>query len=276
MKFNYLFLIVIVFAVGCQSKDGVDHRLVTEDDVLLVLVDGEPITLPMLELTMEARGISEDDHEGMRRTLDELIRLQAVANAAREAGMDNEAGVRARLMIRELEALQMRYFEQVGRDYPVTDEQIQAAYQAQVDLAGDRQYQLETILFPGQTGVLEALTAIDDGQMSFDDLASSAESAGLMVDQPIWVDLSQLPPDIRVLMADAEIGQVLELPLQTPQGWRLVRISDQRTIEIPPLQDVRQGIVRSLARERLDIVVDELFEAAEITPMLPLDEAGDD
>ncbi len=275
MKHNYLFIFIILFLVGCQSEPGTDHRLVHEDDVLLVLVDGEPITLPMLELTMEARGISEDDHEGMRQTLDELIRLQTVANAARAAGMADEASVRARLMIRELEALQMRYFEQVGRDYPVSDEQIEAAYQAQVERTGDQQYQIETVLFPSQPAVLDAMANIETGQASFDDLIASATASGLTVDRPVWVDLTQLPPDIRVLMSGASTGDVLSLPLQTPQGWRIVRVSDQRAVDIPPLEQVRQGIVRSLARERLDIVVDELFQAAEITPMLPLEEAAD-
>jgi len=275
MKNNILFLLIMVFLVGCQSEPGTDHPLVNEDDVLLVLVDGEPITLPMLELTMEARGISEDDHDGMRQTLDELIRLQAVANAAREAGMDDEPEVRARRMIRELEALQMRYFEQVGRDYPVTDEQIQTAYQAQVERSGDQQYEIETVLFPNQSAVLDALANLESGQISFDDLTASASESGLTVDRPVWVDLSQLPPDIRVLMEGASTGDVLDLPLQTPQGWRIVRISDQRAAEIPSLEQVRQGIVRSLARERLDIVVDELFESAEIEPMLPLDDATD-
>lgn len=275
MKSNLLYLLIIAFLVGCQSEPGTDHPLVHEDDVLLVLVDGEPITLPMLELTMEARGISEDDHDGMRQTLDELIRLQAVANAAREEGMHREPAVRAGLMIRELETLQVRYFEQVGRDHPVTDEQIASVYQAQVELAGDSQYQLDTILFPSQSAVLDALADIESGQSSFEELINSAETANLAVDRPVWVDLSQLPPDIRSLMNDVVIGDVLSLPLQTPQGWRIVRVSDQRTIDIPPLEQVREGIVRSLARERREIVADELFQAAEITPMLPLEDAAD-
>ncbi|AKS42021.1 peptidylprolyl isomerase [Wenzhouxiangella marina] len=274
MKFKLLICISIFALVACQgesSEERPSNPLISEDDVLLVLVDGEPITLPMLEYTMEARGISEDDEEGMRRTLDELIRLQAVANAAQASGLADEARVRAHRRLRDLETLQMRYFGQLAEEDPVTEAQIEAAYRAQVERTGDRQFQIETIIYTNQEGVLRALERIEAGETDFDQLAAEARGFGLTVDQPLWVDLSQLPPDAATLLATAEVGDVLAMPLQTPQGWRAVRVSDVRENEIPELDEVRQGIIRSLARQRVEQRVDALYEAAEITPMLPLD-----
>ncbi len=275
MKSKILLIIAIVSLTACgaqnETAQSSDPSL-SEDDVLLVLVDGEPITLPMLEYTMESRGITEDDEEGMRNALDELIRLQAVANAAKASGLADEPRVRALRRLRDLEALQMNYFGRLAEEEPVTEAEIQQVYRAQTERTGNQQYQIETVVYTNQPGVLTDLARLESGEISYEGLLAEARSNGLSVDQPLWVDLTQLPPDIGTLLRDASVGDVLSMPLQTPQGWRLIRVTDVREIELPPLADVRQGIVRTIARERVTAHVDALYEAAEITPMLPMDE----
>ncbi|MGY6587556.1 MAG: peptidylprolyl isomerase [Wenzhouxiangella sp.] len=268
-----LIISIFAFLVGCQSDR--QSGLVSSDDTLLVLVDGQPVTLPMLEYMMRARGIDENDHEGMRELLDDLIRLRAVANAAIDEGMDREPEVRARRMIRDMETLQLRFFDQVYRDHPVTEEDILAVYQSQLDRAGDRQFQIETLLFPDQQQALVNLARIEDGELDFDAMAAEVSGLGGRHDAPLWVDRSQVPEAIAALLIEAETGEVLSLPLQTPQGWRLLRLSDTRAVEAPPLDEVREGIARQLVRQRLEALVEDLYQGAEITPMLPLDEVSD-
>lgn len=274
MKLNRLvFLVFLLPLAACQPSPG-GSDLIDPDDVVLVLVDGEPITLPMLEYLMSARGVSEDDHETMREILDELIRLQAVANAARSEGLDREPQVRARRMLRDLEALRLRYFDKVYHDYPVQEADIQAVYREQVERAGSSQYAIETIVFPDQVQALTALARIDDGEVDFEQLSVEARERGLLVDRPMWIELGQVPDDIAALLNDAEISDVIGLPLQTPTGFRVVRVSDTRPVEVPPLEDVREGIARHLVRQRLEALVEDLYQASEITPMLPLEEAN--
>ncbi|MEN1728948.1 MAG: peptidylprolyl isomerase, partial [Pseudomonadota bacterium] len=258
-----------------QAEQLAADPLVSEDDVLLVLVDGEPITLPMLEFTMEDRGITEQDQEGMRSALDDLIRLQAVANAAKASGLADEPRVRALRRLRDLEALQQNYFLQLAEDEPVTEDEIMQVYQARTQISGDQQYQIETVVYGNQPAVLTALGRLESGEANYETLLAEARANGLPVDQPLWVDLSQVPPEIGRLLQAAGVGDVLSLPLQTPQGWRLVHVTDTRSFELPPLEDVRQGIVRAIARERVEAQVDVLYEAAEITPMLPMDDEAE-
>jgi peptidyl-prolyl cis-trans isomerase C len=274
MKRKLLISISFLALVACQEQRS-EHPLIDAEDTVLVLVDGAPVTLPMLEFMMANRGIEEDDHEGMRELLEELIRLRAVANAAERDGLDRDPQVRARRMIRDLESLQLRYFDQLYHDYPVTEEDIQAVYQRQRERSGDRQFQIETLIYPEQGRALSDLVRIEDGEVSFDELKAEAMAAGQAVDQPIWIDRSQVPEDIAALLDDHEIGQVVDLPLQTPQGWRLMRLIDTRQMTIPGLEEVREGIARHLVRQRLEHQVEELYEGSEITPMLPLEEVTD-
>ncbi len=272
MKFKFpLALLLALFLVGCgDSRD--EHTLVDDDDVILVLVDGQPVTLPMLEFMMASRGLSEDDHEAMREVLEELIRLQAVANAARAEGFDRDPQVRARRILRDLEVLQLRYFDHVYNEHPPTDEDIAAVYQAQVDRTGGLQYQIETLTFPSQAEALSALARIDDGDASFDELAEASRAAGEVLDAPFWISASQVPEDVSGLLELSEIGDTIGLPLQTPSGWRVLRVTDTRAADVPDLEEVREGIARHLVRQRLEALVEDLYERSEITPMLPLED----
>ena len=56
---NYKFLIacfIFVLLAGCKSEDP---GLIREGDVVLVEVDGEPITKAMLEYLMTVRGVAD-------------------------------------------------------------------------------------------------------------------------------------------------------------------------------------------------------------------------
>ncbi|TVS11239.1 MAG: peptidyl-prolyl cis-trans isomerase [Wenzhouxiangella sp.] len=265
---------MVAFLSACQPAPS--DPLIDPEDVILVEVDGRAVSLPMLEYMMVQRGIDEDDHEGMRELLDELIRLRAVANAAERDGLAEQAEVRAQRALRDMETLQLRYFSRIHEEYPVTDEDIQAVYEAQLQRSGDRQFRLETIAYPSQRQALLAIASLEDGETDFAALSEQARRDGLTVEPTGWVDRSQVGDELGPLFAEAEAGDVLSAPLQTPQGWRLVRIADERPLQAPALDDVREGIARQLVRQRLEALVEDLYDAAEITPMLPLEEASAD
>jgi len=274
MKFKILIIIAFVFLVACQGQSGAssDDALVKEDDVLLVLVDGEPISLPMLEFVMETRGISESDEEAMRNVLDELIRMQAVQNAADASGLTGEPRVRAIRRLRDLEAVRATYLERLIAENPVSEAEIRQLYAAQTERSGRQQYQIETVVYSNQPSVLKDLARLETGEISYGALLTEARDVGRVVDQPLWVDLSQLPPDVGTLLSEAAPGDVINVPLQTPQGWRIVHLVETRDFDPPPLEDVRDGIVQTIRRQRIDAHVEGLYDAAKITPMLPIED----
>jgi len=277
MKPSSLMVIAMasVLLAGCSAEPAQKaDSLVAPDDVILVEVDGEPISLPMLEFMMAQRGITEDDHDAMRALLDELIRLRAVANAAERDGLAALPEVRAQRALRDMETLQLRYFTQVHEENPVTDEAVAEVYNAQLQRSGDRQYRLQTVVYPQQADDLLQLAALEDGQIDFDQVVADAREQGLTVEPTGWVDRSQLGPEIGALITEVTEGEFLPAPLSTPQGWRLLRVEESRPLDVPSLDEVREGIERQLVRQRLEALVEDLYEAAEITPMLPLEEVS--
>lgn len=272
MKYNVLFILIVFLLSACSQENGEPAGNGAEE-VVLVTVDGEPITLPMLERVMEARGVGEDDHERMRELLDELIRMQVVANAARAERMHADSEVRADLRLAELRTLYGHYINRAQRSRPVTDEAIEETYRAQIERAGDAQYRIEIIRYADQARALGVIDRIENDGADFDALLESPGEGGEVVEAAVWIDFSQVPAGFASALAESDPGEVVQQPLETGQGWHVVRVVDIRPLDAPALDQVREGIARSLLRQQREAMIQSLYEQAEITPMLPLEEA---
>lgn len=268
----------VVLLAGCSKGNGPGddpYRLVTADDTVLVEVDGRPITLSMLEFMMEARGVAEGDTEAMRGLLEELIRRQVTANAAARDGLSLEPDVRAERLLADAEIQARTYIERFQADNPVTDEEIEAVYLKQRERAGEFEYRLETIEFADQANALEQLEAIRSGQMTFAEALEQAAGQGRMARRTDWVDGSQIPVDFAAVLKATEAGAVVDDLLDYQGRWQLVRLDGKREFEPPPLDQLREGIRRTLQGRQTQSMIQQLYEAAEITPMLPLEDAGE-
>ena len=274
--FSILFILLIAGCGQSGKGRGTVEVLVAPDDVVLVEVDGQPVTLPMLEFLMEVRGVEESDNEGMRELLDELIRLRAVANRASAEEISSRQRVRAERMIKDIEVQYVRYLEHFQRENPVTDEEIRSVYQAQVERAGDRRYKLETIEFGNQADALEQLDALLEGEMDFQAALLQADSAGRIARRTDWIDASQVPGDFAELLADIEADSVVDSLLPYQDQWLIVRVAEIDALDPPELDEVREGIRRTLVRERTQAMIGRTYDQAEITPMLSVEETSED
>ncbi|HSH26836.1 MAG TPA: peptidylprolyl isomerase [Wenzhouxiangella sp.] len=275
MKYKYLILLAFFFLIACGNQ-GSESADTDTEAVVLVEVDGTPVTLTMLEVAMEARGVAENDHEAMRELLDELIRMQVVANAARSEGLDRNSKVRAQLRLAELQTLSRHYLERAQRGQTISEQDIRDVYAAQLQRSGDTQYRIEIIGYDNQARALKAIERVQEGAVDYAALRTEAQAAGLMVDEPGWIDRSQVPEGFAALLVEAGTGEIVPQPLENPRGWFVVRVSEKRDLQVPPFEQVRDGIARSLRQQQGQTLVESLYDQAEITPMLPLEQADSD
>lgn len=272
MKYNYLIFLFSFFLIACGNQGG-ESADADAETVVLVEVDGTPVTLTMLEVAMEARGVSENDHEAMRELLDELIRMQAVVNAARGEGLDRNPEVRAQLRLVEMQTLYRHYLERAQRGRTISEQDLRDVYAAQLERSGDTQYRIEIIGYDDQARALKAIERVQDGAVDYAALRAEAQASGLPVDEPGWIDRSQVPEDFAALLVETGAGEIVPQPLNNPQGWFVVRVSDKRDLQVPSFEQVRDGIARSLEQQQRQTLVESLYDQAEITPMLPLEQA---
>lgn len=274
MKLKYLSIIVFILVLalpGCQSGEEAAEGNGNED-VVLVRVDGEPITLPMLERVMADRGVPENDHEAMREILDELIRVRATANAAVAEGLDREPEVEAEIALREMDSLYRRYMAKAEGEHEITESDIERVYRQQRERAGDTRYRIEMIAYADSARALSDLARLEDEATDWDSVVETAEADQRSVERPGWIDGSQVPEDFAGALAETQSGEIVPVPLELSEAVRIVRVLDTRPLEAPSLDEVRDGIRRSLESDRRQAIVETLYEEAEIEPMLPLEE----
>jgi len=270
MSFKSLITLALVSAlVGCGESGD---RLVAEQDVVLVEVDGKPVTLEMLEYLMEVRDVGEDDTEGMRGLLDELIRLHAVAAEAEREGISSRPRVRAERRIKDIEVQYVRYLEDFQRDNPIAEADIREVYQRQVERAGDTRYRLETIEFDERAAAEAQLDTLLAGETGFDQAVQAAAAEGRNARRTDWVDASQVPAEFAAALDGTEAGGIVPRLLEQQGLLMVVRVRETDAMVPPALDEVRDGIRRQLARERSAARIEAIYEAAEITPVLPLNE----
>lgn len=271
------FVSLLTVLGGCGESGGDSARsLVADDDVVLVEVDGAPVTLPMLEFVMEARGVDEGDTEGMRGLLDELIRIRAVANRAAKEQVSNRPHVRAERMVKDSEIQYVRYLEHFQEHNPISEEEIRAVYDEQLERAGDRRYKIETIEFPSQAPALDQLDALRAGDLAFEQAIARATDESRIARRTDWIDASQVPADFAAVLAGAGVGDVVESLLPYQDKWLIVRVAEVDALAPPSFKEVREGIRRTLVRQQTQSMIEQTFEQAEITPMLPLEDAPAD
>ena len=179
-------------------------------------------------------------------------------------------------MIKDIEVQYVRYLEHFQQENQVSEEEIRSVYQAQLERAGDRRYKLEMIEFDQQTDALGQLDALRQGSLNFRAALERADAAGRVARRTDWIDASQVPPDFAELLNEAAAGTVVDALLPYQDQWLIVRVAEIDALDPPALDEVREGIRRTLAREQTQAMIERTYDQAEITPMLPMEDAPSD
>ncbi|WP_120633085.1 peptidylprolyl isomerase [Ruegeria sp. EL01] len=150
-------------------------------------------------------------------------------------------------------------------DAVVTDEAVQAAYDAQfAEFDGEDEYDASHILVETEEEAKAIKTQLDDGA-DFAELARekstgpSGPSGGALG----WFGKGRMVPEFEAAVLELEKGQVSD-PVQTQFGWHLVVLNDTRKTEAPGLEAVRDELVQTIQQEAIQARIDELTQQAQI------------
>lgn len=200
--------------------------------------------------------------------LDQLIRQTAVAAAA-----EDNAGVRAQLELQRRNTLATATVSQIADGEPAQEE-LQAAYDRLFQEAGSvTEYNAAHILVETEEKATE-LKAELDGGADFGDLAeaNSTGPSGPNRGDLGWFAADQMVAPFAEAVAALQPGTVSD-PVQTEFGWHIIRLSETRLREAPPLTEVRDQIVQMVLREKVEAEIARLVEAADVQKTQGVDPA---
>ena len=192
---------------------------------------------------------------------DELIFIEILMQEAAKKGIPNSAEVKDRVE-------KMRQATIIGtlngnflRAHPVTDDEINEAYERLKKLAGETDYHLRHILVGTEAEAKDLLAKIKGGA-SFDELAKEqAKNAGSNSGGDLgWMNPTNFVKPFYDAVLKLSKGQITDAPVRTEFGFHIIKLEDTRSHKFPPLEEIKPQIAKSVMDRKTGRVPSESGE----------------
>lgn len=256
MRFMNLRNIFVVLFVGTTTVFAVQA-----DDAAkpVATVNGVRIGGEVLELLVSnsvAQG-AKDSPELRTALRNELVAREVLAQEARKQKLDQEAAVRAQILLQQNALLADALIARQASKFKITDEKLRAEYKRQIDLLVDaEEFQISHVVTTTEAEARAVIRAARGGE-AFDKLAreksinSSRQNGGSLG----WLLFNQISPALANVVVNLQVGSVTALPIATPEGWQVIRLDAKRKFKAPSFEDSKRQLVDAVfANERAEFV----------------------
>jgi peptidyl-prolyl cis-trans isomerase C len=233
----------------------------------LAVVNGKEI--PALYGELIKREIAQGQPDSPQldaRVRDSLVNLELLSRAALDKGLEKEPHLAAMLDIRRKDQLAKAYLEDYVKTHPVTDAEIQAAYDKAKEQPLEPEYRARHILVKTEAEAKKIIASLGK-KAKFEDLAKkqstdtgSAKNGGDLN----WSARNAFVKEFSDALAGLKKGEVTKAPVKTQFGYHVIRLDDVRQQEFPALDAVRGEIVQQLQQQRVRDAITESRAGAKI------------
>lgn len=248
-------LIVLALPPLAQAQTPAAAAPVAEAGKPLAVVNGKEIPALYGELVKREMAQGQPDTPQLNtRVRESLINLELLSRAALDKGLDKDTNLAAALDIRRKDQLAKAYLEDYVKTHPVSDAEIQAAYDKAKAEAIEPEYRARHILVKTEAEARKILTDLGKKKVKFEDLAKqyskdpgSAKNGGELD----WSDRGAFVKEFSDALAGLKKGETTKTPVKTQFGYHIIRLDDTRQPQLPPLETVRGEIVKQLQQQRV-------------------------
>ena len=135
---------------------------------------------------------------------------------------------------------------------PVKDADIKAEYDRFVAQSGDKEYHVRHILLATEAEAKDVIAKLKGGA-KFEDLAKTSKDTGSAANggDLDWAAPSSSPKVFSDAFVALQKGQVTQTPVQTPNGFHVIKLDDTRAAKLPTLEEVKPQITEALQQKKL-------------------------
>jgi peptidyl-prolyl cis-trans isomerase C len=264
--FSLLLLLVVAACSRQEPVGAAKSGLIQLDGAASALkVNGEVVPESLVAAYARKRGWDTHDPGQREQVYDQLGELVAVAQEANKRGLLTDVEVAADLELERLNRLSGMLMERAQKETPITDEELQTAYNAQLTATGGDEFHVAHILVESAERASQVIAALGAGA-SFDDvLSGQAGQAGVRDAKDLgWVRRPQLPPALADAVAALAPGSYTPAPVATDYGFHVAYLREKRAFQPPAYEQVRDGIRTSLEKKRALDLAAEIKKAAKV------------
>jgi len=234
----------------------------------LAVVNGKAIPASRADAVVKqvvAQGQQADSPQLREAVKKDLIMREVMMQEALKQGYEKNDTVKSQME----QARQTIVINAMVRDYvsknPVKDAEIKAEYDRYKTQAGDKEYHVRHILVPTEAEA-NAIIAKLKGGAKFEELAKQSKDTGTAntggdLD---WATPSSFPKVFSDAFVNLQKGQVAEKPVQTPNGFHVVKVDDTRPTKIPPMEEVKGQIEEAIQQKKLQAYQDAILAKAKV------------
>ena len=266
-RLSLLLLLLAPLPAGAQGLPEPLRQSLRADNPVVAVVNGTEIrwndvVLSALDLPGEYQSQVQALFPAL---LGRLIDMQLIADKARAEGLEQDPGFQARLRLAENELLRETFLtEFLGAR--VSEAEIQKRVEV-MTLGGQREeVRLSIIVTPTEEVARAVLRRLNAGE----DFARVARDASIDASAAAGGDLGYFaqgelqPPELATEAFSLKPGHYSPVPLKTPSGWTLVKVTERRMAEPLSKAEIAKRIRRELTRLALDELLVQLRGQAEI------------
>ncbi|MBC7860906.1 MAG: peptidyl-prolyl cis-trans isomerase [Burkholderiaceae bacterium] len=234
----------------------------------VAVVNGKPIPSSRVDAVVKqvvAQGQQPDSPQLRELIKKDLIGREVLMQEAEKRGFGKEAAVKLQIE----NARQAIVLNALVADYlkknPITDADIKAEYDRFVAQSGDKEYHVRHILVGSEAEAKDLIAKLKGGA-KFEDLAKVSKdtgSAGNGGDLD-WAMPASFPKPFADAFVALQKGQFTEAPVQTPNGFHVIKVDDVRAAKLPPLEEVKQQVGEALQQKKLQAYQEDMVKKAKV------------
>jgi peptidyl-prolyl cis-trans isomerase C len=263
--------LVLALPAGAQEEaagdDTSEQAAAAADvtaDTILATVNGTEITVGHMIAARDR--LPEDYRQLPDQVLFSGLLDQLVQQEALRSGVD-ELTKRAELTLEnERRALQVSAMIRDVIDEAVTEEAIEAAYNARyVDADPEDEYNAAHILVETEEEA-QAIVGELEGGADFAEVAreKSTGPSGPNGGDLGWFSTGTMVPEFETAVTSMEAGEI-SAPVQTQFGWHIIKLNEVRQKDAPPLEEVREELVQQIQQQAVEEVLASATDGADVT-----------
>lgn len=234
----------------------------------IAVVNGKAIPTSRVDAVVKqvvAQGQQQDSPQLRELIKKDLIGREVMMQEAEKQGFAKDANVKQQLENARQAIIINALVGDFVKKNPVSDADIKAEYDRFTKQAGDKEYHVRHILLGTEAEANDVIAKLKAGG-KFEDLAKNSKdtgSAGSGGDLD-WATPSSFPPAFSDAFVGLQKGQFTDKPVQTPNGFHVIKVDDIRPAKLPTLEEVKPQIAEALTQKKLQAYQQEMVKKAKI------------
>ena len=231
-----------------------------------VTVNGVSISQSHLEALVAARVAqgTPDTSELREHLRDYLIRRELLAQEAVRRGIESDPEFTTQLALTKQSLLVNALLQKKKKKSEPTEKELKDEYKRYKKKLGGKQYKTRHILLSNEDDAKRVISQLRKGA-DFTEIAKeeSIEPTLKKTDGVIdWAAPSEFLQPISDALVHMQVGQYTEQPVHTEHGWHVIKVEDERPLELPPFDQMKDSLRKTIQRKNVEQRITDLRSKA--------------